>query len=158
MKRSIAGLRRRFLILATLLLTFSGYSTIHAGATTISTTVKTSLPVFEFNGYFGPAKPTIDCEIDHHFSLGSGRFLSSAYCMTSTSSRTQNVRLSPSGRIRICTGVACGSNPGLGTPTFAPGTKVVSGPFTCVIGNSSVTCRNHKGRGFVITPSRITRQ
>ena len=121
----------------------------------IETTVTTRVPNFEFNAYFAETQPTISCELDNHLKGSGATSLTVAYCMSSTARLVHHVTLSSSGVVKTCVGTRCGSNPGLGTPNLAPGTKVRSGLFTCVISKKAVTCTVAGGRGFSITLSTI---
>jgi hypothetical protein len=122
----------------------------------INTTVVTTLSNFEFNAYFGPPKSDISCEILHRFPMSGSRHVSWAYCMSATTTLVHHVTLSSSGVVTRCVGVRCGSNAGLGTPDLAPGTKVESGPFACVVTANAVTCKVATGRGFRITVNAIS--
>jgi len=121
----------------------------------ITTHVTTVLQNFEFNAYFGPAIAQISCELDHNFGNPQSKPLTDAYCMSYTKRLVHNVRLSPSGKVVTCVGSQCGSNPGLGTPDFSPGTRVRSGPFTCTITTGTVKCTVASGKGFSISQSAI---
>ena len=135
-------------------------TTIPAGAAAptvaIDTVVTTTLHVFEFTTYFNPPAVDISCEIDHSFAPGGATVLNEVYCMSASTKLTHHVTLSSTGVVRRCVGQMCGSNPGLGTPSFSSGTEVRSGPFVCVISSRAVTCRVHGTRGFVITASAIS--
>ena len=123
----------------------------------IDTTVTTSLPNFEFNAFFGPPFPVISCELDHNFKSPGAKPFSQAYCMSSTPKFTHHVVMMTSGALKKCVGATCGSNPGLGTPDFAPGTMVKSGPFTCAVLKKAVKCTVASGHGFALTLSTITK-
>lgn len=121
----------------------------------ITTNVTTTLHNFEFNAFFGPGVAQISCELDHNLGDPGSKPFTDAYCMSYTTKLVHNVRLSPSGKAVTCVGAQCGSNPGLGTPDFSPGTRVRSGPFTCVITTGSVNCTVASGKGFSISQSAI---
>ncbi len=121
----------------------------------INTTVVTTLPNFEFNAYFGPPTPSISCELVHRVKESATMQSTQAYCMSATTELVHHATLSASGVVKRCVGVQCGSNPGLGTPDLNPGTMVRSGPFTCVISKSGVTCTVADGKGFVFTLGAI---
>jgi hypothetical protein len=122
---------------------------------TINTTVVTTVANFEFNAYFGPSMAPISCELlDNLKESGTKRF-TQAYCMSATTKLVHHATLSASGVLKRCVGVQCGSNPGLGAPDLNPGTMVRSGPFTCVIAKSGVTCTVADGKGFVFTLGAI---
>ncbi len=131
-----------------------------APAVRIDTVVTTTLRVYEFTTWFNPPAVDISCEIDHGLAQAGAatiaQTINQAYCMSSSRSLTHHVTVSATGVVRRCVGVMCGSNAGLGTPSFYPGTEVRSGPFTCVISTHAVTCREHGARGFVITARAIT--
>ena len=122
----------------------------------IDTVVTTTLPVFEFTTYFDPPRVNISCEIDHDVKRAGAPSMNEAYC-TSTSARlTHHATVSATGLIRTCVGPTCGSNAGLGTPSFAPYTLVRSGPFSCYILPGHVRCQEHAARGFDISATMIT--
>ena len=123
----------------------------------ITTNVTTTLQNFEFNAYFGPAVAQISCELDHNFGNPQSKPFTDAYCMSYRNKLVHNVRLSASGKVVTCVGPQCGSNPGLGTPDFSPGTRVRSGPFTCTITTGTVNCTVASGKGFSISQSAIKR-
>jgi hypothetical protein len=122
---------------------------------TIDTTVVTTVANFEFNAYFGPSLAPISCELLHKLKESATKRFTQAYCMSATTKLVHHATLSASGVVKRCVGVNCGSNPGLGTPDFNPGTMVRSGPFTCVISTSAVTCTVADGKGFVFTLGAI---
>jgi len=121
----------------------------------INTTVVTTLANFEFNAYFGPPSPSISCELLHRLRESATMRATQAYCMSATAKLVHHATLSASGVVRRCVGVNCGSNAGLGTPDFSPGTMVRSGPFTCVISAAAVTCTVASKKGFVFTLGAI---
>ena len=122
---------------------------------TINTTVVTTVANFEFNAYFGPSMAPISCELLHNLKESGTKRFTQAYCMSATTKLVHHATLSASGVVKRCVGVNCGSNPGLGTPDLNPGTMVRSGPFTCVISKSGVTCTVADGKGFVFTLGAI---
>ncbi len=133
-----------------------------AGATTapavkVSTIVSTTLPVYEFTTWFGVSAVEISCEIDYRAHPGAASPANEAYCMSTSARLTHHVTVTSSGIVKSCTGAACGSNAGLGTPSFYPGTEVRSGPFVCDISAHAVTCRARGRHGFVLTASTISR-
>ena len=128
-----------------------------AGTSTINTSVVTKVPNFEFNAYFGEGRAQISCELDVHLTSAGSKPINEAYCMSYTAKLVHNVRLAPSGIVKICVGASCGSNAGDGTPDFSPGTRVRSGPFTCVVEARAVRCVVASGRGFVIDTASITK-
>ena len=123
----------------------------------ITTVVTTTVPIYEFTTWFGVSAIEISCEIDHHGSSSATPVANEAYCMSASSRLTHHVTVSATGVVKTCRGAACGSNAGLGTPSFFPGTEVRSGPFACVVSAKAVTCRAHGLHGFIITASSITR-
>jgi hypothetical protein len=146
--------------IATLLLSVIAWCAVASPAVAVPrvpTTVTTTLHSFEFNAYFGPPFATIDCELDNGLP-NNGAALTEAYCMSSTPRLTHHVTLPKSGRVSVCRGVSCGSNPGLGTPTLSPGTRIISRNFTCVIQWQKVTCTRHDGHGFVMTLTGVTKR
>ena len=122
---------------------------------TIDTTVVTTVANFEFNAYFGPSLAPISCELLHNLKESATKRFTQAYCMSATTKLVHHATLSASGVVKRCVGVQCGSNPGMGTPDLNPGTLVRSGPFTCVIATSAVTCTVADGKGFVFTLGAI---
>ena len=122
---------------------------------TIDTTVVTTVANFEFNAYFGPSLAPISCELLHNLKESATKRFTQAYCMSATTKLVHHATLSASGVVKRCIGVQCGSNPGMGTPDLNPGTLVRSGPFTCVIATSAVTCTVADGKGFVFTLGAI---
>lgn len=122
---------------------------------TIDTTVVTTVANFEFNAYFGPSMAPISCELLHNLKESGTKRFTQAYCMSATTKLVHHATLSASGVVKRCVGVNCGSNPGLGTPDLNPGTMVRSGPFTCVISKSAVTCTVDDAKGFVFTLGAI---
>jgi hypothetical protein len=127
----------------------AGWRTWHHGERVIHT----NATVYEF--YATPSH--ISCELDNNFASGSGPRLTEAYCMSTTADLTHNVRLSTKGILKECIGPACGSNAGIGTPTYLRGTTVTSGPFRCVIGSKDVECTVASGNGFDMNTTTITR-
>ncbi len=133
-----------------------------AGASTpptvkVVTVVTTTVPVYEFTTWFGVSAVEVSCEIDHHLKVSATAVANVAYCMSTSKRLTHNVTVSSVGVVKTCVGPQCGSNAGLGTPSFYPGTEVRSGPFACVVSAHAVTCREHGERGFVITATSITK-
>jgi hypothetical protein len=133
----------------------TAYAASSSSTKPITPSVTTTLAVFEFNAFFGPPFTQIDCELDHNLRSPGAKPLTEAYCMSITTSLVHNVRLSPAGLVKTCVGSQCGSNPGLGTPDLAPGTRVRSGPFTCVVATGNVSRTVANGRGFSISLTTI---
>ena len=79
-----------------------------------------------------------------------------AYCQTFV--RPRSVRLSASGRMRVCTGTGCLGNGPENAFTLRYGRSVHVGPFRCtslVSGMRCVVART--GRGFQISRETLTR-
>ncbi len=150
------GLRKRGSLivrgsLAIMVVLFGGaaiYRSVHQRSA--SKVITVTAPIYEF--YASP--DTFSCELDNPGTSSSIR--PGAYCEKATPTRTANVVLSPSGSLKVCVGLQCGSNAGLNTPTFFSPTIVKSGPFTCAVGSNDVTCRVVNGKGFRMTMTSIT--
>jgi len=111
-------------------------------STTVSMrTVTVTEPVYEF---YAPRSSGVECEMTNTSTL----------CITTTP--PQRAVVSGNGTYTSCRGVACLSNPGLDTPTFAKNTTIDNHHFACSIGASSTTCVAPNNRGFTISKNGIT--
>jgi len=99
--------------------------------------------------FFAPATD-LQCEVSHSPALGTY-----AYCQTASHNRS--VRMEADGTFKTCeTGYGrCLGNPGLGTVTLSPGTRVIDGPLTCDLTADTVSCYNSSQRGFVVSPTSL---
>jgi len=103
--------------------------------------------VYEFYGPHG-----VSCEIGVTPSTAT----SYAYCVTN-GPITENVTVKGNGAIHICRGSFCGSNAGVGTPTYTAGIRIVAHALACTTTSDGVTCQFNRRGGFHINLHAITR-
>ena len=98
--------------------------------------------------FFAPATD-LQCEVSHSPALGTY-----AYCQTVSHNRS--VRMEADGTFKTCESGSCLGNPGLGTGTLKAGTRVIDGPLTCDLTETTVACYNHSKRGFIVSPTSLS--
>ena len=153
MSSTTPGLKRRgsfvvrgsLALMVALFLVAAGVRMSHHHTTSV---VHATGSVYEF--YASPQQ--VSCEFDTE----TGSTQHSIYCEYASSTFAQHVVMTSTGHITVCRSINCGSNAGLGTPTFLAPTHVVGAPITCVVLSHGTTCTLPSGRGFTITPTTIT--
>jgi hypothetical protein len=129
-----------------------------AGALSATAGASASNGVHRFFGVRGT--PTIGCELAAGVP-GLGTFV---YCLSApTPAKGVSVQMSAAGKLQICRGEKCLSNPPDGEAMLRPGQSVTAGPFRCTVvkgptSKSSVRCLVTKlGHGFLLGPHGLTR-
>jgi len=102
--------------------------------------------------------PTIGCELAAG-GPGLGTFV---YCLSApTPAKAVSVQMSAAGKLQICRGEKCMSNPPDGEAMLRAGQSVSAGPFRCTVlkgTNPKVRCLVTKlGHGFQLGPLGLTR-
>ena len=101
--------------------------------------------------WFHSPSGNIECEVAAADLRGTY-----AYCQTFV--RPRSVRLSASGRMRVCTGTGCLGNGPENAFTLHYGRSVRLGPFRCISLLSGMRCVVVRtGHGFLISREKLTR-
>ena len=126
-------------------------TTTSSTAPNTDATTSTLLPQTATSTEFVSPSGNIGCEIDSEFGA---QMLTQTLCLTE--SPPASVVLRADGTLTECSGQACLSNAGLGTPTLHYGVSIGLGPFTCLSTESGIRCTLGNGNGFVIARSGVT--
>ncbi len=100
-------------------------------------------------GEFLSPSRNISCELDWDLK----GLPAVAYCQTMAP--PQSVTMSPTGRVKKCSGVSCLGNPALNARVLPYMTSVASGPFLCTSRLDGFAC-SASGHGFLISKSGIS--
>lgn len=93
----------------------------------------------------------LSCELADGDARGS-------YVQCQSKSRAHSVRMTPTGRLRLCRGVGCLGDPAPNTRVLGYGQRITLGRFQCVSQHSGVACTLvRSGKGFVIDKNRVHR-
>jgi hypothetical protein len=126
-----------------------------AGAAALSVTASAGAAtgIHRFLGVRGTAN--LDCELAAGVP-GLGTFV---YCLSApTPSKAVSVQMSAAGKLGICRGTKCMSNPPDNVTMLRPGQSVKAGPFRCTALKSSMRCLVTKlDHGFLIDAHGLTR-
>ena len=96
--------------------------------------------------FFGNPKFGFNCQLDTRNAPFS-TYSTSTYCQSVTP--FQSATLGDTGPAKLCIGMGCIGNPGLGTPTFPSSTTVTLGNARCLLDTRQVRCFSGK-HGFVL--------
>ena len=100
--------------------------------------------------FFGNPKAGFNCELDTSNAPGS-QYPTMTYCQSVNP--PQSAHLGNDGRAKLCIGISCIGDPGLGTPTYPVGTSVMLGRAACLLVAQLVRCqRGH--HGFVLAANQ----
>jgi hypothetical protein len=129
-----------------------------AGALSAAADAGASTGVHRFFGVRGT--PTLGCELAAGVP-GLGTFV---YCLSApTPAKAISVQMTAAGKLQICRGLKCLSNPPDGEAMLHQGQSVTAGPFHCTVvkgttSKSSVRCLVTKsGHGFLLGSAGLTR-
>jgi hypothetical protein len=97
----------------------------------------------------------LDCEVAAAVP-GLGTFV---YCLSAPTPATAvSVQMSAAGKLNICHGTKCMSNPPDNVTMLRQGQTVKAGPFRCTAVKTGIRCLVMKlGHGFLIGPHGLTR-
>jgi hypothetical protein len=95
--------------------------------------------------FFHSPSGQIECELDYHQS----GLKNEAFCQDSVAA--VSVTLSPSGKLKRCTGGGCLGDGPENASTLGYGHSTGLGPFTCHSRRSGMSCQVSSGRGFTIS-------
>jgi len=109
--------------------------------------------IHRFIGVRGVAN--LDCEIAAGVP-GLGTFV---YCLRApTPANAVSVQMSAAGKLSICHGTKCMSNPPDNVTMLRQGQSLKAGPFRCTAEKTAIRCLVTKlGHGFLIGPHGLTR-
>ncbi len=124
-----------------------------AAALSVTAGAGAATGIHRFIGVRGTAN--LDCELAAGVP-GLGTFV---YCLSApTPSKAVSVQMSAAGKLQICRGLKCMSNPPDGEAMLRQGQSVTAGPFRCTAVKNGIRCLVTKlGHGFLIGPQGLTR-
>lgn len=105
--------------------------------------------------FFLSPSGNISCELDYDPGSTVPELPTGAFCQAIKPARS--VKMSPTGRLKICRGVRCLGNPPENAFTLNYGRSTSLGPFKCRSVRPGMRCRVRSGRGFLISRSGIDR-
>jgi hypothetical protein len=124
-----------------------------AAALTLAAGAGAATGIHRFIGVRGTAN--LDCELAAAVP-GLGTFV---YCLSApTPSKAVSVQMSAAGKLTVCRGMKCMSNPPDNVTMLRPSQSIKAGPFRCTALKSSMRCLVARlGHGFLIGPHGLTR-
>jgi hypothetical protein len=124
-----------------------------AAALSVSAAASAATGIHRFIGVRGI--PNLDCEIAAGVP-GLGTFV---YCLSArTPAKAVSVQMSAAGKLNICHGTKCMSNPPDNVAMLRQGQSLKAGPFRCTAVKTGIRCVVTKlGHGFLIGLHGLTR-
>jgi hypothetical protein len=124
-----------------------------AAALSVTAGAGAATGIHRFIGVRGTAN--LDCELAAGVP-GLGTFV---YCLSApTPSKAISVQMSAAGKLSICRGTKCMSNPPDNVSMLRPGQSIKAGPFRCTALKTGIRCVVPKlGRGFLLGLHSLTR-
>jgi hypothetical protein len=122
-------------------------------ALTVSAAAGAATGIHRFIGVRGIAN--LDCEVAAGVP-GLGTFV---YCLSApTPAKAVSVQMSAAGKLSICHGTKCMSNPPDNVTMLRQDQSLKAGPFRCTTVKTGIRCLITKlGHGFLIGPHGLTR-
>jgi hypothetical protein len=127
--------------------TTMNHSTTTTGSSTATPFYFVPMQTATGGEFYSPSK-NISCEIN------SGSTVNGTLCLAIKEQRA--VWLTSEGTLKTCSGPACMSNAGIGTPVLPYGSATGVGPFRCLSETSGMRCTTTNGKGFTISSSATT--
>jgi hypothetical protein len=124
-----------------------------AAALSVSSAASAATGIHRFIGVRGTAN--LDCEVAAGVP-GLGTFV---YCLSAPTPATAvSVQMSAAGKLNVCHGTKCMSNPPDNVTMLRHGHSLKAGPFRCTALKTGIRCLVSKlGRGFLIGPHGLMR-